>query len=92
MYIRTPHALVWVESPLEPVQQAGKPQATARTAYQELWAKKPLSIARGRCVAVRQSAGKIEVGCMFENRLIWLSMPHEALPEKQLQKWLREGF
>ena len=92
MYIRTPHALVWVESPSEPVQADVKPQAKAHTPYQERWALKPLNITRGRCVAVRQSTGKLEVGCMVDNRLIWVTVPHATLPEKQLQRWLKTGF
>jgi hypothetical protein len=92
MYIRTPHALVWVESPLDNVNPAPQKHTAAPHPYQERWAKKPLSTARGRCAAVRQTAGKLELGCRVNNRLIWLPEPDQALSERQLQNWLREGF
>ena len=91
MYIRTPHAMVWVEAPMEQANPAPKTATKGHTPYQERWAKKPLNTARGRCVAVRQSGGKLELGCIRKNRLIWL-LPIEMLSEWQLQNWLREGF
>ena len=92
MYIRTPHALVWVETPLETTHTEPKTDPAARTPYQERWAKKPLNTAKGRCVAVRQSGGKLELGCIRTNHLIWLLDPLQVLSEWQLQNWLREGF
>lgn len=92
MYIRTPHALVWVESPQEHPHPAPQTTPTAKTPYQERWATKPLNTAKGRFLAVRQNAGKLELGCMVNNRLTWLPDPHEVLSERQLQNWLREGF
>lgn len=94
MYIRTPRALVWVETPLAQPTPTPAPQTThaARTPYQERWANKPLNSAKGRCVAVRQNGGKLELGCMRNNHLVWLPDPHQVLTEWQLQNWLREGF
>lgn len=92
MYIRTPHALVWVEPHLDNVNPAPQKHTAARQPHQERWAKKPLSTARGRFVAVRQSSGKLELGCMVNNRLIWLSKPDQVLSERQLQNWLRDGL
>jgi hypothetical protein len=92
MYIRTPHALVWVESPLEHVNPAPQKRTEGQPTRQERWAKKPINTARGRCVAVRQSAGKLELGCMVNNRLLWLSDPHGVLSERQLKNWLRDSF
>lgn len=92
MYIRTPRALVWVESPLAHPTPAPKAAPTARTPYQERWANKPLNTAKGRCVAVRQNGGTLELGCMRNNHLVWLADPHQVLTEWQLQNWLREGF
>jgi hypothetical protein len=43
-------------------------------------------------VAVRQTSEKLELGCMVNNRLIWLSEPGKVLSERQLQNWLRDGF
>lgn len=91
MYIRTPHAMVWVEAPLEQAHPVPKAATEGHTPYQERWAKKSLNTAKGRCVAVRQSGGKLELGCVRNNRLIWLP-PLEMLSEWQLQNWLREGF
>jgi hypothetical protein len=91
MYIRTPHAMVWVEAPLEQAHPIPKAATKGHTPYQERWAKKPLNTAKGRCVALRQSAGKLELGSIRNNRLIWL-LPTEMLSEWQLQNWLREGF
>ena len=92
MYVRTPHALVWVESPLEHHHPAHQTAPAARMPYLERWAKKPLSTAKGRCLAVRQNGGKLELGCMRNNHLVWLPDPHQVLTEWQLQNWLREGF
>lgn len=92
MYIRTTRALVWVESPLEQPQTANQSTPAPRVPYQERWAKKPLNTNRARCVAVRQYAGKLELGCMINNRLIWLHDPQQVLKEWQLGNWLREGF
>ena len=88
MYIRTPRALVWVESPLA----HPTPAPAVRMPYQERWAKKPLNTAKGRCVAVRQNDGKLELGCMRNNHLVWLPDPHDVLLERQLDHWLRNGF
>lgn len=92
MYIRTPHALVWVESPLEQSKSVPNTGPIARSQSQIRWAKKPLNTAKGRFVAVRQSGGKLELGCMVNNRLTWLQDPHQVLSERQLKNWLREGF
>jgi hypothetical protein len=92
MYIRTPHALVWVEDTLDKVNPAPQNHTGARPPHQERWATKPLNTARGRCVAVRQTSGKLELGCMVNNRLIWLAEPDQVLSERQLQNWLRDGF
>ena len=91
MYIRTPHAMVWVEAPMKQANPAPKTATKGHTPYQERWAKKPLNTAKGRCVAVRQSGGNLELGCIRNNHLIWL-VPLEMLSEWQLQNWLREGF
>lgn len=92
MYIRTPHALAWVEPTVELASTATTPPTPPHTHYQERWAKKPLDFAHGRFVAVRQCNGQIEVGCIVDKRLIWLAMNHPTVPEKQLQRWLRSGF
>ncbi len=91
MYIRTPHAMVWVEAPIEHTNPTPKTVTKGHTPYQERWAKKPLNTAKGRCVAVRQSGEKLELGCISNNRLIWL-LPTEMLSEWQLQNWLKDGF
>lgn len=69
MYIRTPHAMVWVEAPMEQANPTPKTATTGHTPYQERWAKKPLNTAKGRCVAVRQSRGNLELGYIRNNHL-----------------------
>lgn len=92
MYVRTPRALVWIESPQEQPRPTPKVTPNASTPYWERWAKKPLKTAKGRCVAVRQSGGKLEVACVCNNHLIWRTAPGQLLSAWQLEKWLREGF
>ncbi len=91
MYIRTPHAMVWVEAPMQQANLVTKAVTKGHTPYQDRWAKKPLNTAKGRCVAVRQRARKLELDCIRNNRLIWL-LPTEMLSEWQLQNWLKDGF
>lgn len=92
MYVRTPRALVWVDQAQDQVPPAPQNPAKSPTAPQERWAKVPLRIERGRCVAVRMNAGQLELGCMVDQRLIWLAEPPQALSHKRLQAWLRDGF
>lgn len=92
MYIRTPHALVWVESSLEQAKPASKNQVIAPVFSKERWAKNPLNTSQGRCVAVRERAGRLELGCMVDNRLVWLSEPQQVLSYRRLQAWLRDSF
>jgi hypothetical protein len=92
MYVRTPRALVWVDQVPNQVQSVPKTPAKNPTPPQERWAKYPLHIERGRCVAVRLNAGQLELGCMVDKRLLWLAEPQQAVSHRRLQAWLREGF
>ena len=92
MYIRTPRALVWVEQPKETPQLPASAKAAFSSLYKERWANTPLNTTRARCVAVRQHGEKIELGCMINNRLIWIADTHQILSETKLKIWLRDGF
>lgn len=91
MYIRTPRALVWVEPTSESKQTVPKSAPAEHSPYREYWAKKSLSTARGRCIAVRQGFQKIELGLVVDNRMIWV-IPQGVLSETQLENWLRDCF
>lgn len=92
MYVRTPRALVWIDQSTN----QGKPAPDSPGQYpvprQERWARYPLQLECGRCVAVRMNAGKLELGCMVGKRLIWLPEPQQMLSSRRAQAWLREAF
>ena len=92
MYVRTPRAMVWVEQAKETPQWPESPKSAISPPYKERWAITPLNTARARCVAVRQHGEKLELGCMVNNRLVWIADPHQILSEAKLKIWLREGF
>jgi hypothetical protein len=94
MYVRTNRAAIWVEQPAAPnIPQQPSPLRSSSSSVQAVrWAKKPLPVPKGNCVALRQDVDGISVGLRSsDQRLIWLPA-EKVLSAAQLRRWVQECF
>ncbi len=94
MYVRTNRAAVWVEQPTAPgiPQQSSTPKSSTSNVDAVRWAKKPLRVPKGNCVALRQDVDGISVAIRSpDQRLVWLPV-EKVLSTAQLRRWAQQGF
>lgn len=85
-YLITPTAAIWQgeDAPLH----SQKPRRAVR------WARLPLDVPRGRCLAVRAplpGGADWQVCVEKANHRMWLPV-EEVLSQKMLSQWVRTGF
>lgn len=97
MYVRTNRAAIWVEQPTTPTtpstpQQPSTPKSSTSNVETVRWAKKPLPVPKGNCVALRQDPDGISVAIRSpDQRLVWLPV-EKVLSTAQLRRWAQQGF
>jgi hypothetical protein len=94
MYVRTNRAAIWVDQPTAPntSQQPSPPKSSTSNVDSIRWAKKPLPVPKGNCVALRQDADGISVAIRSpDQRLVWLPV-EKVLSISQLGRWVQRCF
>lgn len=91
MYRRTAQAAVWngVSVDQSPTVSPGRDPRVA--AERTIWARVPLQVRRGRCVAVRMRGDVLLVGVAGSPAVQWLPA-RQVLTDAEAEAWLAAGF